>query len=112
MGNNCDLILAAASYCGEKSDYKGNDIGHIQALSFEDCQQKCKFNPDCKFVSFVIDIKECFMKTHVSLSVPTSALISGPKDCGKLLCFFLSKLMLLVYMNFRKNVFLDILDEL
>ena len=55
----CFIIVDGGSMCSESPENKksysrdnGNKIETISIKTLEDCQQKCRENPDCKFWSF------------------------------------------------------------
>ena len=65
-------------------DYAGNDLFTVSAVeTVQECQFHCKGNGGCKFFTYDISAKNCYLKTSDAGRKRTTAQqhISGPKAC-------------------------------
>ena len=74
-------------------DYYGNDLndGHNTLTASEkECQHLCKENADCVGFTWVKETwqdrkQECWLKSKMDSFTTNDMVVSGPKDCGRLL---------------------------
>ena len=69
--------------CFEQYDYNGNNVEGAKIVSSEfECQKRCLYHSKCKFWTFVISTKYCWLKTSKSGRTENEDTISGAKFCN------------------------------
>ena len=79
-------------------DYGGNDLnnGHKTLTASEkECQDLCKEDADCVGFTWVKETwvgreRECWLKRKMVLSGENDKVVSGPKDCGRLILIIIT----------------------
>jgi len=76
------LLPSNAQTCSSilNTDYSGNDISNIVAMSLAECCTLCWSYPNCKAFTFVASRTICYLKTAASAPVAWEGSIAGKKD--------------------------------
>ena len=61
----------------EDTDYPGEDIGDKDGESWQECIEHCSKNKDCRFFTWGVKKKKCWLKKAMSKKIQKSGLISG-----------------------------------
>ena len=55
-------------------------IGNITTATR--CQQQCQEQADCKFFTFRLELKQCYLMADASNQTDCASCTSGPKQCN------------------------------